>query len=124
MDWALHTHNDETAAGIAASLSEFWNIHGLFREGRDWLRRVLADERQLSPTLRARALVAAATLTLMQGDTDEATAACRLAAQLSRASGDGAVLAHALQYVGYIALSTGRLDEARRLLNEAQHTAA
>jgi hypothetical protein len=52
----------------------------------------------------------------IQGDIEEALVACERAAESSRASRDGAGLAHALQYLGFIAVCAGELDEARPLL--------
>jgi len=124
MEWSLSSGDDETAAGIAAALYAFWDLRGYYAEGRNWLRRVLAEERQLTPAMRAKALMGAATLAVIQGDLEEAAATAQNAAELSRASGDGAGLSHALQYLGFVACLTGELNKARSLLNDAQRIGA
>jgi non-specific serine/threonine protein kinase len=125
MDWALCTCDDETAGGIAASLWTFWDLDGHYREGRDWLRRVLADGRELPAAVHAQALMGVVHLGIVEGDPDEEiTDACRHAVQLSRAADDTPGLVLALEYLGYIALLARRLDEAHQLLNEAQHLAS
>jgi tetratricopeptide (TPR) repeat protein len=103
----------------------FWDLDGHYREGRDWLRRVVADGRELTTQARAQALMGIVHLAVVRGDPDdEAAAACRFAVQLSRSAGDAIGLAHALQYLGFIALVARRLDEARQLLDEAEDTAS
>lgn len=122
--WSLQRDHDETAAEIAASLYHFWDLHGHYREGRDWLRRVLADGREPSPSVRARSLMGEATLGVVQGDLTEAAVACSLALALNRDVGSSAGVAHALQLLGFIALCAGKLDRARPLLDESLRTAA
>lgn len=114
----------QTAAEIASSLYHFWDLRGHYREGRGRLRRVLADGRELSTWVRARALMGEATLGVVMGDLEEAAVACSRAVDLRRAAGSGAGVAHASQYLGFIALCAGELDEARPLLEEALRTAS
>ena len=73
---------------------------GFYSEGREWLRRVLEHGQRLSPPLKARVLMAATALAVIQGDFTAAAAAGEEAASLSRASGDLAGLSHALQHLG------------------------
>jgi tetratricopeptide (TPR) repeat protein len=73
----------------------------------------------LSPGVRTRALMGLATLTVIQGDVERAVAACGKAAALSRRAGDAAGLAHALQYLGFIATWAEDLDGADELVAEA-----
>jgi predicted ATPase/DNA-binding SARP family transcriptional activator len=124
MEWSLRTGDAETAAGIAAALYAFWDLRGFYAEGRDWLRRVLADGREISDATRARALMGTATLAVIQGDLEEAVDACRAAAELSRAADDGAGLSHALQYLGFVATLAGEAAEARLRLDDAERVAA
>jgi predicted ATPase/DNA-binding SARP family transcriptional activator len=124
MDWALGNGDVGTAAGIASTLYPFWDLRGHYSEGRDWLRRVLAGRGSLPPAVRARTLMGAATLAVIQGDMDESVTACREAAELGEAAGDDAVVAHALQYLGFVSTLIGDLDEARALLDDSRRIAA
>jgi len=58
------------AARLVCALGEFWQRHGHYREGRQWLQQVLAllDNRPVSGTLQARTLQTAATMAYRQGD--------------------------------------------------------
>src|SRR5206468_6956041 len=60
---------------------------------------------------------------VIQGDVARAVAACEEAATLSRESNDGAGLAHALQYLGFIAIYADEQDMAAALLDEAIESA-
>jgi len=124
MEWNMKSGNDEAAARIATSLYPFWDLHGHYREGREWLRRVVAEGKEVSTVVRARALMGTATLAVIQGDLADAAEACGLAAESSRASHDRAGLSHALQYLGLIAICAGDLEEAEPLIVEALRTAA
>jgi hypothetical protein len=124
LDWSLVAGADETAAGIAAALYPFWDLRGFYSEGREWLRRVLEHAQRLSPPLRARVLMGATTLAVIQGDLTAAAAAGEEAASLSRAAGDLAGLSHALQYLGFMAVFLEDHDQARALLTEAERAGA
>jgi predicted ATPase/DNA-binding SARP family transcriptional activator len=123
LDWSLTQGDTETAARIAGSLYPFWDLRGHYSEGRRWLTRVLAADGDISSRARTRALMGAATLAVIQGDVARAVAACEEAATLSRESNDGAGLAHALQYLGFIAIYADEQDMAAALLDEAIESA-
>ena len=124
LDWSLAAGADETAAGIAAALYPFWDLRGFYSEGREWLRRVLTAGQRLSSPLRARVLMGATTLAVIQGDFTAAAAAGKEAAAVSRAAGDLAGLSHALQYLGFMATLLENHDQARALLAEAERAGA
>ena len=59
----------EDGLGLAASLADFWKIHGPLREGREWCSRMLeVAPTQASRRNRARLLNVAAGLALLQSD--------------------------------------------------------
>ena len=64
--WALE-HDVELALRLGAALRSFWRIRGHLSEGREWLERALAFG-EGSPAVRAKALVAAASICNHQGD--------------------------------------------------------
>jgi predicted ATPase/DNA-binding CsgD family transcriptional regulator len=64
--WALE-HEVELALRLGAALRSFWRIRGHLSEGRGWLERALASGAG-PPALRAKALIAAASICNLQGD--------------------------------------------------------
>ena len=69
-------HPDRAGLGLrlAASLWEFWLVHGDFREGRQWFETALASNPGAAPHVRAKALRGAGQLIYSQGDYDEGLA--------------------------------------------------
>ena len=86
MNWALATSDAETAARMGWALWEFWWVHGYQREGLQWMKTVL--ERELSPSVRARALVAAGTLAFGNGDYEQCEKYAEEGLKLSPQVGD------------------------------------
>ena len=124
LERSLSDGQRETAARLAGSVYPFWDLRGHYLEGRGWLRRVLATPHVLDNATRVRVLMGATTLAVIQSDLDEATEMCTAAVEISDANGDEAGLAHALQYLGFIALCSDDLGCARQLLNDSRRTAA
>jgi predicted ATPase/DNA-binding SARP family transcriptional activator len=118
LDWNLSAGLAEDAARLAGAIYPFWDLRGHYAEGRRWLERVFGGG-GLSPGVRTRALMGLATLTVIQGDLERAAAACDEARALSLRAGDAAGLAHAVQYLGFIAIWAEDLDGATELLTEA-----
>lgn len=123
LDWSIVRGDIDTAARMAASLYPFWDLRGHYSEGRRWLARVLAADRDVSTRVRTRVLMGVATLAVIQGDLDQALHACEEAAERSREANDGAGLAHALQYLGLIAIYADEHDRATTLLAESLESA-
>src|SRR5437763_74034 len=60
---------NKLALGIASALYPYWTVNGYHREGRAWLDRGLARTDPTEGTsMRAKALLVAATLAAHQGD--------------------------------------------------------
>lgn len=123
MEFSLERGDHQAAACMAGSLYPFWDLRGHYSEGRQWLRRVLKAGRHVSERVRIRALMGAATLAVIQGDVEDAVATCEAAAALSRQTGNRAGLAHALQYLGFIAIYAEELEQADALLAESLEAA-
>ncbi len=119
LQWSLDRGEAEQAARLAGSLYALWDLHGHYREGREWLTRVLTTGQPLPAAVRARALLGSATLAVIQGDLEHAAAACEEAAALCQEVGDPAGLAHALQYLGLGAIFADDLGGATALLEES-----
>jgi predicted ATPase len=122
LEYSLAQGSAETAAEMASALYPFWDLRGHYTEGRRWLTRVLAAP-GISERARTRALMGVATLAIIQGDVEQAVTACEEAATLSRRAGDGAGLAHALQYLALIAIYADDQNRAPALLEKSLEAA-
>ena len=123
LDHAITIRDHVTAATIAGSVYQFWDLHGHYAEGRRWLGQARNEVESVPPQAHARVLLGMATLTLFQGDLECAFDACEEARIVAAASGDDPGLAHALQYLGLIAAYAGDLARARDLLDASLATA-
>jgi predicted ATPase/DNA-binding SARP family transcriptional activator len=119
LDWSILRGDAVTAMRLAGSLYPLWDGHGHYREGRRWLRQVLAMDAAVPPAVKARVLDSAAGLAVVQGDLEQAAAAAEKAAALSRKAGDPAGEAHALQHLGLAAVYADDVDRAVGVLEEA-----
>ena len=71
--WTLEWGEIETALRLTGALGAFWRVRGHLSEGRGWLDRALAGERD-GGAVRAKALQEAGTLAWCQGDYAAASA--------------------------------------------------
>jgi predicted ATPase/DNA-binding CsgD family transcriptional regulator/DNA-binding XRE family transcriptional regulator len=113
------------AAGLrlAGALWRFWYLRGHWREGREWLTRVLAHRHRAPPAAQARALFGAGFPGWCGGDFEPAGAWLREYLALCREGVDGADEAAALYTLGFLAAFRG--DDARaEALGEAALTRA
>jgi predicted ATPase/DNA-binding SARP family transcriptional activator len=115
LTWGL-AHSAELALRLAAALRAFWKVQGRMSEGRRALQQAL----QLAPTTptlyRARALNAASTLTLLQGDLAETKALLVESYQLHKLHEDAPGLALTLAMFGDVEVTQGNYAEARPYL--------
>jgi predicted ATPase/DNA-binding SARP family transcriptional activator len=119
LEWCCARGDAATAVRLAGTLHPLWDRHGHYTEGRRWLDQVLALTGPVPPTARALALDTAAGLAMVQGDLDQAMAACTQAAALCEEAGDGAGLARVLQHLGLAAVYTEDLAGATTLLDSS-----
>jgi predicted ATPase/transcriptional regulator with XRE-family HTH domain len=103
---ALEGQNAESAAAICGSIFEYWEVRSRFDEGRRWLDRVMSMDGQISPSVRAKALLGRGVLAFKQGDYDGAVV-LNEALSLFRAQQD-------ISGVAYAIASMGRVSMARR----------
>jgi tetratricopeptide (TPR) repeat protein len=117
MSWASDAGHAGTAARMGWALWHFWWIRGHHREGRRWMELVL--ERDLSPALRARALVAAGTLAFSHGDYERCESYAKEGLELSGQVGDELRAAWARVGLGVVAMSRTDHEAATPHLQEA-----
>ena len=116
---------NELALRLAAGLELFWKGRGHYREGQDFLERVLAGSTAVVAPLQVKALQAAAHLAFEQGDIDRAEALSEECLPRCRELGDTAGMAHSLGLLGAIAsnksnfvVASSRTEEALALFRE------
>jgi len=104
---------------LAIALSWFWTIRGDLNEGRESLVLALAPEDVGAPRQRAMALNRLAGMTRQQGDFANAVKWYEAARLLGKATGDLWNEGFALNGLGRVAASEGRLDDALTNYEEA-----
>jgi DNA-binding SARP family transcriptional activator len=72
LSWALEHEEAELGLRLSGTLWWFWMWQGHRNEGRRWLQEALATNREVAPSVRAKALNALADLVALQGDYDPA----------------------------------------------------
>jgi tetratricopeptide (TPR) repeat protein len=119
LDYVAANGESDLLLRLAVALTRFWYVHGYLAEARAWLHQAIAQGAERPPVLRRRALTAAASLALIQGDYGDATGLAEESLAVSRETGEPHLVANALSNLGAIVLAAG--DEARAavLLEEA-----
>lgn len=104
---------------LAIALTRFWYVRGHLLEGRAHLDQSLKADQARDPGLRRRALTAAASLALLQGEYDTAAALAEEGLAVARETGEQRLVANALSNLGAIVLAGGDVDRAGPLLEQA-----
>lgn len=121
LTWLLATGQVAEAAAMACALRVFWQRHGHYSEGLNWLRQALAQmtEKPVPDTLRARALQATAALAYRQGDWQRAREWLMESLALFKATSDRPGMTRALFELGWIAVDQANWAEAARFNEES-----
>jgi predicted ATPase/DNA-binding CsgD family transcriptional regulator len=118
--WLLQHQEQEAALRLCGALWRFWWMRGYWSEGRAELTRALAGSREMvAMRVRAKALLSAGALAVVQGDFEQVSALCGESLSLFRALGDRQGSAASLTRLGQVAMLLGGYTEARSLLEEA-----
>jgi predicted ATPase/DNA-binding CsgD family transcriptional regulator/Tfp pilus assembly protein PilF len=117
-----HGHAGE-GLRLCAGLLNMWVPHGDQREAATWFDRFLAQEAEVSPQVRARALAGRASIAFDLQDYDVLLRSAQQSLELSRSCGDDATVPTALRTLGQAALRAGRFADAIALIDEAIATA-
>ena len=124
MEWSLDPAQAEPGIKMALRLCEamevFWDVRGLYSEGRAFLEQALKSGEGVAASDRARALNAAAGYANVQGDYDQGEALLLKSLVLYRQLGDTRGVASTLQGLGWVAQTKGNnIVTARLLLEES-----
>ena len=120
LEWSLGEGGSvETSLRMAEVLGVFWNQRGLWKEGKDWLERMLQQGSAAPGALRIRAIGAARVLVWQSGDMAGAQRLDEEWLAVSNAIGDKSGMAYALRGLATDASERGELDKASALLEES-----
>lgn len=121
LSWLLADGQTVLAARLACALSEFWQRHGHYSEGRRWLQQTLVQmvHTSVPDNLRARTLQATATLAYRQGDWQTAQQWLVESLAVFRKTLDQRGVARTLFDLGWIALDREEWLEAVQLNEES-----
>lgn len=116
----MRAEEAETAFRLGAGLGRFWSMHGIYREGTEWLRQILtlAEKHAKSVPLaaHAKAVLSAAQLTYIQGDLSEGEKLARECLELCNGSVQDKQIrmyyVQALNALGNITRDQGKYGEA------------
>ncbi len=118
LDYAVVSARAELGLELAASLRDFWDVRGHYREGIARLQALLAATPAEPSVLRGRSQDAVGWLTGMTGDYELALEWMRRGLEDTRASGAVEALAWSTCEQGIVACNLEQTEEASRLLAE------
>jgi len=112
MAWTIDRQETLLALRYAVALWRYWRRLGEYTEGRRWSDAALAVPGNAPPSLRAKALCAAAALAWPQADQAHMAELAAEAIPLAQQSDDPLDLRNALTVRGFVAMSQGRYADA------------
>jgi len=124
LEWCLAAPGRGThALELASALFWFWTKRGYFSEGQQSLERALAGAAEVSPALRAKALIGLSHMTYFQGDYARTQILLEESLTLARESGDMGSTAFSLGMQGLVAMERGDFETSAMLAAECETAA-
>jgi predicted ATPase/class 3 adenylate cyclase len=120
LDWAVDSGETEVGLRLAGSLAILWLDRNVAVEGERWFRTLLQNADGVDPYVRARALQTASTVAGVRSHFDQAWAWSEEALAEFRALGSEPGVAWTLTNLAIGPLESGRPEEARTMLEEAE----
>ena len=117
--WSLD-HDLELGLSIAGAATRFWDTEGRYREMRGWLEMALATGREVSPPVRARAMIAAGWQALHEGDAVPAESWFDAALAVDQVGSDVLFFHGAAVGRGIALLTQNRASEAESIFRYVQ----
>ena len=123
LNWSLTQgrarHRMEMALRLGGALRRFWLVHAHIGEGRTFLDQALAESGEVSPAVRAKALMTAANLAVGQNDYDRTQTLCQESLALFRELNDQPGIAFSLYLLGAVSWTRGDPTTGYSLLRQA-----
>ncbi|MGH2560748.1 MAG: tetratricopeptide repeat protein [Thermomicrobiales bacterium] len=119
--WLSTEERAEQALRLAGALSHFWEVHGHWSEGREWIEGLLTltSDRTGTLTSRAKAFRGAGRLAYLQRDLARAASFHEQSLALYRALDDRQGIAFALTNLAFLAFRQGDTGRAEILYGDA-----
>jgi predicted ATPase/Tfp pilus assembly protein PilF len=111
--------DDARLLECTVSLTRFWYVRGHLAEARERLTAAADAAAEAPAGLRRRALTAAASIALLQGDYGASVRFAEDSLRAAQETGEERLIANGLSNLGAIALAAGEHERARSLLEEA-----
>jgi predicted ATPase len=118
LSWLLEAGQAEMALRLCSALERFWVVRGYRNEGLAYLERALEGSAGVAPSIRAKALLAAARLSFMQSEYNRGKALAEESLALFREQGDKRGIGLALNRLGVAAWRHADYAIARVLMEE------
>ena len=118
LHFLVEAGQETMALRLCSALERFWVVRGYRNEGLTFLGRALEGSAEVAPSVRAKALLAAARLSFMQSDYDRGKALASESLALFRELGDKRGIALALNRLGIAAWRKADFPTARALMEE------
>jgi predicted ATPase/DNA-binding SARP family transcriptional activator len=120
--WLVAREDVDAVVGLMWDLRPFWTSRGHLREAARWANEALSVTAGAPPSLQARALYTAATLSWLLRDLPAAEAHARRAIDAYREAGDALREAYARRVLAIVAQLRGDLETADSLLEQVAAT--
>ena len=121
--WSVEARVPDMALRLGSGLSPLWELHGYFREGRNWLELALALPPPAERLLTAKALDQIGVFSYAQGDLDRAEEVGAAALEVFVELDDHENVSHSLTGLARVARQRGDLARARSLYEESGRVA-
>src|SRR5262249_39133584 len=112
LEWTALAGEAELGLRLAAMMGSFWIFRGHFREGRQWLERLLALTDAAPTALRAAAMVRAGWMAALLDEPEPATRLLKEGLGVAQAVPDSWIEALALLGLATVELQRGAFAEA------------
>ena len=120
LSWLREAGEAELELRLAVALRWYWAASGYLSEGRTWLRDALALANGSTALIRARGMLAEASLAWRQGDGDATSELCEAAIPILEQHDDRAHLAECLLNLGIAAEWRGDFPAQARAYDRAE----
>jgi predicted ATPase/DNA-binding CsgD family transcriptional regulator len=120
VEWARDHQGQEAVLGrFVVALWRYWEWCGLWSEARQWLEEAFGRADRIPPPVRARILIALASLLHYTGEIDRAVALLERCAELCRSAEERRPLCACLALLGALFCLRGEYDRALALGEES-----